>query len=243
MKYIKGGFVMRKISFKLITLLFLVFLLNAAAGAQDYRGKLNITPFAGIGIPLGVLHDNDFDDANAMFRANGPRFGIRAEYFLGRRFAMGIDFSYASYKSRKLISDNPEFDGQKLKDKMRVMLFGVHARHFISLKGRAHPYVLVGFGFHDIALTDWNVRPVSEEGDYQLSSRPYMQGAFGVQVQIIPSISVSAEAGLTYLLSKDVSVSINGNNLTDPETGDAVEIKKNYYIFDLGLGVNLWFNI
>jgi hypothetical protein len=232
----------RNLQYLLIIFVILpIFHINARA--QEYRGKLNITPYAGVGIPLGILHNNDFDNPNAMFRANGPGFGIRAEYFLGRRFAMDIDFSYGSYNSRKLMSDDPEFDGLKLKDKMRVMLFGIHARHFISLRGRAWPYVIVGFGFHDIALKDWDVRPVSEEGDYKLSSRPYMQGAFGVQVSIIPNVSVSVEAGLTYLLTRDASVSLKGTDLTDPDTGDAVEIRKNYYIFDLSLGVNLWFDI
>lgn len=227
----------------ILTLAIIILTLNNAAAAQGMGGQLSISPFAGLGMPLGILHDNDFDSQNAMFRADGLRFGINAEYFLADRFSLGVDFSYADYGSRELISDNPEFDGLKPNDKMRIMLFGIHARHFLSIRGRAKPYVLLGFGFHDIALKNWNVRPAVEENNYKLSSRPFMQGAFGVQVHVNPKMSLFGEAGLTYLLTKDASISLNGTNLVDPNNGHAVEIKKNYYIFNLSAGLNFWFNI
>lgn len=67
--------------------LFILFCFNQAFSQVDTTKKIQISPYLGISQPLG-----DFKD----FAKSGTAFGISADKYLSKKFALGVDFNYQS---------------------------------------------------------------------------------------------------------------------------------------------------
>lgn len=194
---------------------------SSMVNAQDLKGMFNISPWAGLGIPMGDFGSTDVENDNAAFRKMGFKFGADAEYFFTSNIGLGVDFMYAIFSS-----DYPS-EAEDYKDKVNSMNFGVHGKYVFMPENMLRPYVKAGVGM------TMNKQKPDTGDEAKIDSKLFINGGFGAMYWVSEMISVFGEAGFDYLMVDNAKVKIN-----DEEVG---ELTTNYYFIDFKVGLNVWF--
>jgi len=195
------------------------------ANAQDLAGMFNISPFAGLGMPMGDMADDDMENENALYRKMGFKFGAAAEYFFTPNIGAGIDFMYAIFGAK----DVDDFESD---DKLHSMNLGVHGKYVFMTEGKLRPYGTIGLGMTMNKMKDL-VDEEEEEYEMKVGSKLYLMGGVGVMYFVSDMISVFGEFGFDYLMLDGAKLEVD-----DVEVGES---EANYYFLDLKAGVNVWF--
>nr|NIP43845.1 porin family protein [candidate division Zixibacteria bacterium]NIR66525.1 porin family protein [candidate division Zixibacteria bacterium]NIS18219.1 porin family protein [candidate division Zixibacteria bacterium]NIS48087.1 porin family protein [candidate division Zixibacteria bacterium]NIU16208.1 porin family protein [candidate division Zixibacteria bacterium] len=143
-------------------------------------------------------------------------------------------FMYASHTSR-------EVQGFETGGRLETLMFGVQGKYLYQRFTRVKPYAVLGFGLVRNNMRNGRFRFDTDIGDYELDTRLYMNGGFGLQYQLRPSVSLFLEGGLDIMLTRDAQINMDGETLRDPETDRPLEIGSNYYFIDFKAGVNFRF--
>lgn len=210
--------------------------------AQDIQGMFNISPYVGIGIPMGDLAEDDpaqtiLFDEDGLFRSMGFKFGASAEYFFTPAIGAGLDFMYAIHGSKEL-----EEGGETLNsdDKLHTMNIGAHFKYVFVPEGMFRPYVLAGGGLTMNKFKDFPDE-IDEDGtilstvEVKLDTKMYLMGGVGAMYWVSDMISLFGEFGLDYLMTDGSGVEIDGETIED------AEVTANYYFLDFKVGLNVWF--
>lgn len=203
----------------LIFVAILMICASSMVSAQDLKGMFNISPWAGLGIPMGDLGDTDINNDDAAYRKMGFKFGADAEYFFTSNIGAGLDFMYAIFGS-----DYPEGE---VKDKLNSMNFGVHVKYVFMPESMFRPYGKAGIG-----MTANTFKP-DEGDDYKLDTKIFLNGGIGAMYWVSEMISIFGEFDFDYLMTDKAKVKQN-----DTEVG---ELTANYYFLDFKVGLNVWF--
>ncbi|HDS00758.1 MAG TPA: porin family protein [candidate division Zixibacteria bacterium] len=205
--------------------------------AQDLQGMFNISPYVGIGIPMGDLADDDPENADGLYRSIGFKFGASAEYFFTPAIGAGLEFLYAIHGAK-------DFDGFEPGDKLHTMNIGAHFKYMFMPESMLRPYILAGVGLTMNKLKDLEFEVeegVFVTGDLDLDTKMYFVGGFGVKYWVSEMISIFGEAGFDYLLLDGAGAEFDGEPVIDPDTGEEAELQTNYYFLDFKAGINVWF--
>jgi outer membrane protein W len=200
---------------------------SSMVNAQDLAGMFNITPWAGIGIPMGKLSDKLGEDDDALARSTGFKFGANAEYFFTSNIGAGVDFMYAIFGNDFTQEEIDAFGDNKLNS----MNLGAHVKYVFMPESMLRPYAVVGIG-----LTMNTLKDLEDEGetvDADLSTKLFLNGSIGAMYWVSEMISVFGEFGFDYLMTDNATVKIN-----DEEVG---EMTSNYYFLDFKAGFSVWF--
>lgn len=212
---------------KKLLILIAVFMFGtfSMVSAQDLAGMFNISPFGGLGMPMGDLADDDPENDDGLFRKMGFKFGAAAEYFFTPNIGAGLDFLYAIHGAK-------EIEGEEFDDKLHTMNIGVHGKYVFMTEGMLRPYGILGVGMTMNKLKDL------EEGDEtfeaKIGSKLYIMGGIGAMYFVSDMISIFGELGFDYMMLDGASIEVDGE-----ETDD--EVEANYYFLDLKVGLNVWF--
>lgn len=227
---------MRHIVF-IVALLLVASALSSTLLAQDLKGKLNISPYAGFSYPIGDFADDDWEDnEDSGYRKTGLKFGAAFEYYFNKYFGAGIHFKYVSFPSKDYdILDEPDQD-----DKITVKMFGVHGKFMFLPEGVVRPYGKFGIGImmwdiSDFPGVDWE-EMVYEITDIDLDSKPYIQVGAGIAFFASPKISIFGELTLDNMRTDGAEMDFE----KFPHVKDE-EIEKNYNAIDFIAGINIWF--
>jgi opacity protein-like surface antigen len=197
----------------LIILSLMVFGAFSMVNAQDVEGMFNVTPFAGIGMPMGDMGDED--EANLKM---GFKFGGGAEYFFTNNVGLGLDFTYASFGSDTEGSDA----------KYNAMMIGALGKYMFMPESMYRPYAVAGFGM----LMSKTTEAYNGE-DVEWDNKFYFKAGFGLKYWVSEMITVFGELGFDYLMLDGATGEADGT-----EVG---EVDGNYYFIDFKAGVNIWF--
>ncbi|NIP42070.1 MAG: outer membrane beta-barrel protein [candidate division Zixibacteria bacterium] len=220
-----------------LTLCVCILISFSALTAQDLMGRFNVSPFGGIGIPMGDLASDDPDeilDGDAAFRSIGFKFGVAAEFFFTPSIAAGVSFRYASFGSKEIELLGETFESDS---KVTGMLFGAHAKFVLTPAGPVRPYILGGGGlfmskYKDVEGILYDFTDI-DKIDVDIDSKFYFMFGGGVMFFVSPNISLFGEATFDYALTDGATLEYE-----DMELG---EIGTNYYFLDLIVGLNIWF--
>ncbi|HEQ98018.1 MAG TPA: hypothetical protein ENO22_01610 [candidate division Zixibacteria bacterium] len=220
-----------------LTLFLCVLLSFSALTAQDLMGKFNVSPFAGIGVPMGDLASDDPEeilDGDAAFRSIGFKFGVAAEFFFTPNLAAGVNFRYVSFGSKEIELIEETFESDS---KITGMMFGAHAKYVLTTVGPVRPYVLGGGGlymseFKDVEGILFDFTDI-DKIDVDVDSKFYFLFGGGVMYFVSPNISIFGEATFDYAMTDGAKLKY--------EDMDLGEVGTNYYFLDLIVGLNFWF--
>ncbi len=211
----------------LIIAALLVFGTFSMVTAQDLKGMFNLSPFAGLGMPMGDLADDDLENEDGLYRKMGFKFGVMAEYFFTNNIAAGLNFLYAIHGAK-------DIEGFESDDKLHTMNIGAHGKYVFMTEGMLRPYGILGAG---ITMNKIKDVPFDTETDVEvkLDSKIFVMGGIGVMYWVSEMISVFGELGFDYLMTDGAGIEIDGETVEDSEVG------ANYYFLDLKVGINIWF--
>jgi outer membrane protein W len=210
----------------LIFVAILMICASSMVNAQDLTGMFNISPYAGLGIPMGKMSDTEGEDALA--RTTGFKFGANAEYFFTPNIGAGVDFMYAIF-GNDYTQEEIDLYGD---DKLNTMNIGVHGKYVFMPEGMLRPYITAGIGMTMNKLKD----AIDEEGqtvDAKLDAKLFIAGGIGAMYWVSEMISVFGEADFDFLMTKDAKVKIE-----DVEVG---EVTSSYNFLDFKVGLSVWF--
>ncbi|HOP06422.1 MAG TPA: OmpW family outer membrane protein [candidate division Zixibacteria bacterium] len=207
-----------------------VLLLAGLSTAQDLTGKIAVSPFAGLGVPVGDMASDDFtdDDSNAAYRKMGFKFGASGEYFLSPNYSLGLSFRYASFGAKELEGWDPG-------DKINLLAFTLNGKYYFATEGTIRPYGVIGAGLASATFKDIVVD--YETGltvDFDAITKPCILFGIGGDYFASPNMSIFAEGSFDYYFSDGGKIKYDGE-----ETGD--ELGTNYYFLDFVVGVRFWF--
>lgn len=224
----------------LILLVLLAFGLGSAASGQDLQGMFNISPYGGLGIPMGDMGDNELPDPDekAIARSMGIKFGLEADYFFTPNLGAGAEFMYAIFGNN--YDPEPELGAD---NKLNTMMIGVHGKYVFMPESMFRPYGVIGFGMVMNKYKDaWGyVDDEAVEGEYKLDTKFYLRGGIGGMYWVSDMISIFGEIGIDYMMTEGAGQEFEGETVyeSDGETED--EIMGNYMFIDFKVGVNIWF--
>ncbi len=222
--------------------LFSALLLNACLlfstlSAQDLNGKFNISPLAGVGIPMGEMANDESEailNGDAAFRSTGYKFGINAEYFLMSNLGVGLDFLYIAFGSKDFRLMGVTIDSRST---ISAIIFGAHLKYIFIPDGRLKPYAMGGMGIYGSTFEDVEgiVFDVEEFDriDVDIDTELFAIFGGGLMYFISPRISLFGELTLDYAMTDGATVKYD-----DLVLG---EIGENYYFIDMAAGINIWF--
>lgn len=214
-----------------------ILILSSFLSAQNLAGRFNISPYAGIGIPMGDLADDDPSailNGDAFFRKTGLNFGLNAEYFFSSSLGVGLNFRYVSFGSKDI-----EIAGYNLdsKSKITAVILGVQAKYAFMKGNTLRPYVLGGVGIYGSTLVDFDALlfdlVFTDRIDVDVDTRLYTILGGGAMYFVSPTISIFGEVTLDYLLTDGASLKYENLELGI--------LGSNYYFVDLVAGINIWF--
>ncbi len=195
--------------------------------AQDLQGMFNISPYFGLGIPMGDLADDDPENEDALYRSMGFKFGASAEYFFTPAFGAGLEFLYAIHGAKEL-------DGFEPDDKLHTMNIGAHIKYVFMPESMFRPYLLAGGGLTMNKVKDVLI-DTEQTVEIKLDTKMYLVGGVGAMYWVSDMISLFGEFGFDYLLLDGSGIEIDGTEVPDDE------VAKNYYFLDFKAGINVWF--
>ncbi|MBD3218861.1 MAG: outer membrane beta-barrel protein [candidate division Zixibacteria bacterium] len=201
---------------------------SMVSAQADLQGMFNVSPFGGLGLPMGDMSADDTDDA--LNRAMGFKFGVMAEYFFTPNIGVGVDFLYAIFGNDyedELVDDFGD-------DKLHTMNIGVHGKYVFMMEGMLRPYVTAGAGMTMNKVKDVIFETGGEEGEVKLDSKIFIAGGVGAMYWVSEMISVFGEVGIDYLMTDGAGLEFEGEEV-------AGEIGTNYYFLDFKVGINIWF--
>ncbi len=216
---------------KIVVLGILIVLMAfTSMNAQDLTGMFNVSPFAGIGIPTGAFQADLIPDAG-VHRKMGFKFGAYAEYFFTPNIGAGLDFMYATFGAK-------DVGDLQRDDKFNIVMFGAHGKYVAMPESEIRPYGLAGFGLAMPKWKDFEDPETSDLLEFDIDSKFYLMGEIGVMYFVSPMISIFAEAGGCYIMTKDAKT-------TFTYEGEEMERKFDYNItfVDFRVGVNIWFGM
>jgi hypothetical protein len=215
----------------------LLLVLSVGASAQDVAGKFSVSPFAGIGMPMGDMADDDPEaviNGDAGFRKMGIKFGIAGEYYAAPNYAFGISFRYASFGSKDLTLPEPigTFESDS---KLTAMIFAVHGKYIFIPDGVTRPYGILGGGLGMAKFTDveGDFYGVEDPIDFDAMTKPFMFGGLGVDYFASPTVSIFGEVTFDYAF-------IDGTKL-EADGVEYQEMGANYYFVDIVAGIRVFF--
>jgi opacity protein-like surface antigen len=216
----------------LIFVAILMICASSMVNAQDLTGMFNISPYAGLGIPMGKMSDTEGEDALA--RTTGFKFGANAEYFFTPNIGAGVDFMYAIFGN-----DYTDAEIEELGDnKLHTINIGGHVKYVFMPESMLRPYATAGVGVTMNKVKDYIIDFDNEGnpilGDAKLGTKMFLNGGIGAMYWVSEMISIFGEADFDYLLTKNATIEIDGE-----DTGE--EITSSYYFLDFKVGLSVWF--
>ena len=206
---------------------------SSMVNAQDLKGMFNITPYAGIGIPMGKMSDDltSTTDSSDLSRKLGFKFGANAEYFCTSNIGVGVDFMYAIF-GNNYTQDQIDALGD---NKLNSMNIGVHGKYVFMPEGMLRPYVTAGVGMTMNKVKDYIYRTGDSTftGDLKVDSKLFLNGGIGAMYWVSEMISVFAEGDFDYLMTKNAKTKFND--------AEVYEVSSGYYFIDFKVGINVWF--
>jgi outer membrane protein W len=218
-----------KVKKLLIIVALLVFGAFSVANAQDLQGMFSISPFGGLGMPMGDMGDDEGEDA--MNRAMGFKFGLEADYFFTPNIGAGVEFMYAIFGN----DYEDEYADEYGDDKLNTMMIGVHGKYVMMPESMFRPYGVVGFGMVMNKVKDVYDWETEEEGELKLDSKFYLRGGIGGMYWVSEMISIFGEVGLDYMMTDGSGLEFEGTEIPD------AEVTANYMFIDFKVGANIWF--
>lgn len=218
-------------------LILLVILISSNLFAEDLKGKFSISPYVGLGFPIGDFADDDWStNEDAAYRAMGYKFGLSFDYYFSKNFAGGLNFKYISFPSKDYdVLDEPDQD-----DKLKMTLIGVYGKLIFVPEGDVRPYGKVGFGIlnssiSDFPAIDWQ-SGVYYVTDVELDSKYYLQFGAGISFFVSPNVSLFGELTIDNLRMDGAKM-----EFTDIPGAEDGEIEVNHNAVDFIAGINIWF--
>lgn len=242
------------------SLLFSVVLVLGVAltvSGQDLRARLSVSPFAGLGLPIGDMANNDADyadyiDDDAFYRKMGFKFGIAVDYYFTSNLGAGLHFRYATFASKDI-----DFGGIMVRtdDRLHLTMFGAHGKYVFVPDGMVQPYGIIGAGLVMSTIKNWRAYSIllekdlddfgiyMEEVDMDINAKPYLILGGGVTCFVSPTISLFGEFTIDYLFWDGAKMEVDGEQSIElPVTAvEQLEFDTNYYFFDIVVGLSIWF--
>lgn len=207
---------------------------------QDLQGMFSLSPFAGIGLPMGDMANDDVPEVtegDALYRKTGFKFGAEIDYFFTPNLGIGIDFKYATFSAKDIIYEGVTYTTD---DKLKLMMFGAHAKYMFIPDGTVRPYGVLGGGLVISKLKDWDYfENLEYEADLDFDTKPYLIFGGGVTYFVSPTVSVFGELTIDYLMLDGAGIELDGQPVY--EDGNQVEVETNYYFLDFMVGLSIWF--
>lgn len=208
-----------------------VLVFAAFANAEDMTGKFAVSPFGGLGLPMGDLADDDpvaIDEGDAAYRAMGFKFGLCADYYISPTYSLGISFRYATFGAK-------DFEGYEPDDKMNAMIFTLNGRwYFSNPESTVLPYITWGGGIASMSFKDIEDMESGEKFDVDAITKPFILVGAGGDYFVSPTVALFAEGSFDYFFSDGGKIKIDGN-----DTGG--EIGTNYFFLDFVVGARFYF--
>jgi hypothetical protein len=214
-----------------------ILILSSSLSAQDLAGRFNVSPYAGIGIPMGELADDNpyaVLNGDAAFRKTGLKFGANAEYFFSSSLGIALSFRYVSFGSKDI-----EITGYNLdsKSKITAVILGIQAKYAFMPSNTVRPYVLGGVGIYGSTFIDFDALlfdlVYTDRIDVDVDTRFYTILGGGAMYFVSPAISIFGEVTLDYILTDGASLKYKNLELGI--------LGSNYYFVDIVAGINIWF--
>ncbi len=210
-----------------------VFCAFSVVNAQDLTGMFSISPFGGLGLPMGDMGENDpvkIDEEDAIARGMGFKFGLDVDYFFTPNIGAGAEFLYAIFGNN--YDPEPEFGAD---DKLNTMMIGVHGKYVFMPESMFRPYGVIGAGMVMNKIKDAQVDEEGTEGEIKIDSKIYLRGGIGGMYWVSDMISIFGEIGLDYMMTDGAGIEVDGTAVED------YEITANYMFIDFKVGLNIWF--
>ncbi len=211
-----------------------LFLICGDLQARDFEGQFSLGIFGGLGLPTGDLGDDDLDNEDGLYRNAGYKGGLQAEYFVTNNIAVGLNFMYS-------ILPNKVLDGFDPNDELVSIFYGAHGRYVFRQMGDFYPYGLVAVGLVDNTHYDSKLQEQAATANRDFGFDPFVSFAAGATYRMAEKVTVFLELGYDLMLTRGSTIEIDGTPITDPDTGEPLELDANYYFGDLRLGFNYWF--
>ncbi len=210
---------------------------SMVSAQADLQGMFNVSPFGGLGLPMGDLADDDLENEDGLYRSMGFKFGVSAEYFFTPAIGAGLDFLYAMHGAKEIEEGGETFDPG---DKLNTMNIGAHVKYVFMMEGMLRPYVIAGGGMtmntlKDVPLEVDEDGNITETAEVKLDPKLYFMGGVGAMYWVSDMITVFGELGFDYLMTDGSGIEIDGTEVPDEE------VTANYYFLDFKVGINIWF--
>jgi outer membrane protein W len=212
-----------------------VFCAFSVVNAQDLTGMFSVSPFGGLGMPMGDMSDDDPENLDAINRTMGFKFGVEADYFFTPNFGAGVEFLYAIFGNG--YDPEPEVGN----DKLNTMMIGAHAKYVFMPESMFRPYGVIGFGMVMNKIKDAVIDIDGEEGELKLDSKFYFRGGAGGMYWVSDMISIFGEIGLDYMMTDGAGLEFEGETVYEDDGETEAEITANYMFLDFKVGLNIWF--
>ena len=214
----------------------LLVLLPQIAAAQLRPGSHTIIPSAGPLLPVNELlrttaiyprlreTDTDNPVVTDISLDPGLFFGLRYGYALTRRLQVGaeVDWAVAVHVIRQLeIKPNPAADAQPQYDTVtqdaHILQYGLGFTYFLAAWQHAQPFLVGGFGSHDM-----NLVPKGEVNPDPVRDR-YILAGFGTRLPVGDRLGIQIEVrDFMYNFRYD-------NQFVDPDRTPPITAPRNIY--------------
>ena len=212
-----------------------VFGMFSVVNAQDLQGMFSVSPFGGIGMPMGDMGDDEGEDA--LVRAMGFKFGLEADYFFTPNIGAGLEFMYAMFGN----DYSDEIIDEVGDDKLNTMMIGIHGKYVFMPESMFRPYGVIGFGMVMNKIKDVIYEEGGDPGELKLDSKFYFRGGVGGMYWVSDMISVFGEFGIDYMMTDGAGYEFEGETCYEDDGETECEVGASYMFIDFKVGVNIWF--